>query len=94
MYYLAGELPCSSEQGCRLMHLALIIWPPWMNQPWPGSISVAASPPPPNCAKPASPSSGLTAKKAAEQIMRNTENCCTNKEVKQKLARTRPDLVF
>lgn len=85
-----GRLPCSSQQRCRRMHLALIIWPSRMNQPWPASISVAASLPTSSCALPARPSSDLTARKAAESILRDSGHRCTDRKVDVHLHR--PDL--
>lgn len=69
------------------MHLALIIWPSRMNQPWPASISVAASLPTSSCALPARPSSDLTARKAAESILRDSGHRCTDRKVNVNLHR-------
>lgn len=44
-----------------------------MNQPQPGSISVAALLPLPNCAELAPPSADLTAEKPVKQIMQRTD---------------------
>ena len=84
------RLPYSSQQRCRRVHLALIIWPSRMNQPWPASISVAASLPISSCAEPARPSSDLTARKAAEPILRDSGHRCTDRKVDVNLHR--PDL--